>query len=487
MFKKVKGPEHIVGHRLKGVNAKRDPLLDEQPGTNKRSRQEDGSASVVYKETPTERAARLKAEREAEKELKRSKKPSMGPSKASLLGLPETEAEASEAPEAFEAPEIAAGAPERSKNTRAASHKEMKSSLADFKDRLKTSQLPEQAAAAEQRHREELEAETAKALAAKEKREGPDADERLTMNEIWKAGEGGDEEAGDWLGGEGLKFHTTADKAFAMANQRHKQSEEEQIANREQAAALAKKRSEQRIAEMQQLDYWGGCTMQAATRHCKVNDIKDIPSLMMWLTDDFVPLAFTDRTEYPSVVKSPSVYRLQDGTMHWTPRYVGDTKTSILIGTVRMRQLRVQYSQACSIIDDLQGIVSDCFADYSDAVQSTLSWAPAWTPEHLKDHYTWMKANITEQRPIVGRYATYPGDGFVMDLGLNMTGGQTRLRELQYWQWVDSRTRAFIIELNTINPNVNSFVHSRILFEFPAAGGVLIRQEVGTERIDIER
>ena len=39
----------------------------------------------------------------------------MGPSKASLLGLPETEAEASEAPEAFEAPEIAAGAPERSK------------------------------------------------------------------------------------------------------------------------------------------------------------------------------------------------------------------------------------------------------------------------------------------------------------------------------------------------------------------------------------
>ena len=26
----------------------------------------------------------------------------------------------------------------------------------------------------------------------------------------------------------------------------------------------------------------------------------------------------------------------------------------------------------------------DCFADYSDAVQSRLSWAPAWAPEHLK-------------------------------------------------------------------------------------------------------
>ena len=41
------------------------------------------------------------------------------------------------------------------------------------------------------------EAETAKALAAKEKREGPDPDERLTMNEIWKAGEGASAREGE--------------------------------------------------------------------------------------------------------------------------------------------------------------------------------------------------------------------------------------------------------------------------------------------------
>ena len=94
----------------------------------------------------------------------------------------------------------------------------------------------------------------------------PDFDERLTMNEIWKAGEGarpmkhschssslahrspisrvfravgitfamapspmiapgGDEEEGSWLEGAGLKFHTTADKAFSMAKQRFKESD----------------------------------------------------------------------------------------------------------------------------------------------------------------------------------------------------------------------------------------------------------------------
>ena len=61
----------------------------------------------------------------------------------------------------------------------------------------------------------------------------------------------------------------------------------------------------------------------------------------------------------------------------------------------------------------------------------------------------------------------------------------SRMLELEYWKWLDFRTRvlltmwleedvfldlpanllsgAFMIELNTINPNVNSFVHSRTL------------------------
>lgn len=42
--------------------------------------------------------------------------------------------------------------------------------------------------------------------------------------------------------------------------------------------------------------------------------------------------------------------------------------------------------EACSILDDLASIVTDCFADFSEAVQSTMSWAPAWTPQHLKAH-----------------------------------------------------------------------------------------------------
>lgn len=127
MFKKVKHPDFIVGHRLKGANTKRDPLLDEKVGSNKRSRDEDGSSSVVYKETLEERKARLKAEKEAEKELrdaqKGKKKQALGPSKASILGLPdEQEEQAEEAGATVEPPVVE----KQAKTKVVMSHKDMK-------------------------------------------------------------------------------------------------------------------------------------------------------------------------------------------------------------------------------------------------------------------------------------------------------------------------------------------------------------------------
>lgn len=137
MFKKVKQPDFIVGHRLKGANAKRDPLLDEKVGTNKRSRDEDGSSSVVYKETPEEKRARLKAEKDAEKELRdaqKRKKQGLGPSKASILGLPDP-TDDQEGEEKLDVVEEEEEVQEKQNKTKL-SAKDMKDTLASFKDRL---------------------------------------------------------------------------------------------------------------------------------------------------------------------------------------------------------------------------------------------------------------------------------------------------------------------------------------------------------------
>merc|ERR1712232_1062051 len=79
---------------------------------------------------------------------------------------------------------------------------------------------------------------------------GEDPDERKTLSDLWKEG---DEEAdSDWLSGTGLKFHTTADKAFAMDSKRFKDISQNTGAaeNREAVAVQAKKRSEIRMREV---------------------------------------------------------------------------------------------------------------------------------------------------------------------------------------------------------------------------------------------
>merc|ERR1719271_1654948 len=70
-----------------------------------------------------------------------------------------------------------------------------------------------------------------------------------------------------------------------------------------------------------------------------------------------------------------------------------------------------------------------------------------------------------------------------MDLPYNKSGGQTRLKELEAWAWIDHRTRAVILEWTTLNTNVNVMVHNRMLFEIPPTGGVTTRYEVTAFRV----
>jgi hypothetical protein len=234
-------------------------------------------------------------------------------------------------------------------------------------------------------------------------------------------------------------------------------------------------------AGRQQLDYWGDCKRGPGGARgaggCKFDEVNDADSFMDWFRLDFIPKAFTSGELYHTIGDTTSVFRLQSGIAPWEPRYVGDTETVILLGSVRLRQLRVQYDKDCSIKDEFASIHPECFAQFSEGIQSRLSWAPTWTPSHLRHHFEWSSANRTEMTEATGQTASYPGDGFYFDLPLNKTGAQTRVLELREWKWLDKRTRAVIIEYSTLSPNVNVLVHNRMLFEFPATGGLISRHE----------
>eukprot|EP00929_Paragymnodinium_shiwhaense_P060340 TRINITY_DN30147_c0_g1_i1.p1 TRINITY_DN30147_c0_g1~~TRINITY_DN30147_c0_g1_i1.p1 ORF type:complete len:839 (-),score=225.99 TRINITY_DN30147_c0_g1_i1:143-2659(-) len=240
-------------------------------------------------------------------------------------------------------------------------------------------------------------------------------------------------------------------------------------------------------AGRQQLDYWGDCKRGIGGGRgeggCKIDEVANTEDFMHWMKDDFIPKAFTAADLYEPMGDSTSLFRLQKGIANWKPRYVGDTMTAIMLGVMRVRQLRVQYNKDCVIKDEHKDIHKDCFPAFSERFQSRLPWAPTWTPEHLKQHFVWMPAKWTKMTTALGQHGEYPPDGFLFDLPMNLTGAQTRIMELVDWKWVDMRTRAVVIEWSILNANVNVLVHNRMLFEFPATGGALARHEAFPFRI----
>lgn len=235
MFKKVVQFQ-AVAHRMGGNHAKKDPLDDEKVGSGKRSKASDGSDMIHYKETAEEQKARRRADRGGEKKRVEAPTLQLGPTP-----------------------------PAKSRKLGSSAGPAMNS----FKDKLKASTLADDAARAEQRHKDELAAEKEKALAkykaapagestsvgsssstaaAAAAANCPDNDERLSFNDIWKEGE--EESTSDWLNGGGLKFHTTADKAFSLESKRFKEMDSGNAAqNREAAADQEKKQAEMRMRE----------------------------------------------------------------------------------------------------------------------------------------------------------------------------------------------------------------------------------------------
>jgi len=242
MFKKVVGFE-AVPHRMGGLAAKRDPLMDEKVGSAKRHKASDGSDRAYYKETAQEKKARLAAQKSSEK--------------AQLAASKEADRQ-----------EAVSSKAERQAGKAKIPNTAVKDVLGSFKSKLKSSSLPDEAAQAERKHKDEIRAEEAEALAkssssssapsaaaagpapAEGKGRGKgDVDEKITFSEIWQ--EGDEESAADWLGGGGLKFHTTADKAFSMDARRLKDSTERRDVNEnsEAAAERNRKRGEMRMEE----------------------------------------------------------------------------------------------------------------------------------------------------------------------------------------------------------------------------------------------
>lgn len=221
-------------------------------------------------------------------------------------------------------------------------------------------------------------------------------------------------------------------------------------------------------ARQEQLAYWSGCDSSGA---CGIHDVQDVASFWHFFQGQLVDRAFT---EYPTPQQKVASIELpfadNDFNLVWHPRFVGPQKANIVLGTVRVRQLRVVENLGCQVSRWYSHIYPDCYGSYSPSYVSTREYAPRFVPSYLKSTYRYSTAQQTAQVPTWIPGMTYAGDGFTFDLPWNATDSRTMIGDLWQWEWVDQATRAIIVELTVLNSNVNVIVNNKIIFEFDPTG-----------------
>eukprot|EP00928_Gymnodinium_smaydae_P013239 TRINITY_DN14848_c0_g1_i1.p1 TRINITY_DN14848_c0_g1~~TRINITY_DN14848_c0_g1_i1.p1 ORF type:complete len:893 (-),score=226.67 TRINITY_DN14848_c0_g1_i1:79-2757(-) len=224
-------------------------------------------------------------------------------------------------------------------------------------------------------------------------------------------------------------------------------------------------------SRQEQYDYWRGC--DGVNEICQLDRIRDVKTFWHWMTNDLIALAFTKYAFAPRVANLTTAFPNNNFPLTMSPRFIGPDMSTLLLGTLRLRQLRVQKNVGCKNSMLISHVYPDCYAAYSEVVESDVKYSSRFAPTYLADAFTWIPGEETKQQSLLGKLTSYGAGGFTIDLPMNDTDTRTMMSDLWEWRWLDRATRCIILELSTLNTNANVIVNTRILFEFGPEGAVI--------------
>ena len=142
-----------------------------------------------------------------------------------------------------------------------------------------------------------------------------------------------------------------------------------------------------------------------------------------------------------------------------------------------MRQLRVK-ALSCPA---KQQLASRCEADYSFANEEKGSFQPGWKlpNQTVQLHNTTILRAFKYQTGdelgsyiSIGDHESYGSGGYVYEFRGRLSDLRSNLSELHRLEWIDSHTRAVLIDCSFYNPNIELFASISLLTEFLPTGGV---------------
>ncbi len=170
--------------------------------------------------------------------------------------------------------------------------------------------------------------------------------------------------------------------------------------------------------------------------------------------------------------------RAQQWYNHNPPRnlsgFIND-KSNRLIGWAIMRQLRIKINTCHTHIS------SKCNNDYSLFKEEQSSYEPGWLNEtklvansSIDRAFRYRTGDQLDTYVYTGYHASYGSGGYVYEFRGRLSDLRSNLSELHRLNWIDSQTRAVIIQFTLYNPNIQLFTSATILAEFLSSSGVFL-------------
>jgi polycystin 1L2 len=116
--------------------------------------------------------------------------------------------------------------------------------------------------------------------------------------------------------------------------------------------------------------------------------------------------------------------------------------------------------------------IPNCLDDYSLSNEDHQRWFPGWKLTNDNNSYS---QSIQNAFIYVESDGIYDAGGYVYEFRGRLDEMKGNLTELRELSWIDSHTRAIIIEMTLFNPNVELFTSIRFVTEFFSTGGVFVQ------------
>jgi hypothetical protein len=127
-----------------------------------------------------------------------------------------------------------------------------------------------------------------------------------------------------------------------------------------------------------------------------------------------------------------------------------------IIGPVRLRQLRTK-PDTCTVPPMFVHLIDECYAPYFILTQDESPYGPAEEPTL----WQYSTSGDLDGQLAAGRFATYSGGGYVVDLPTNASHARGIVEGLKQNGWVDRATRAVFVDFACYNANTEAFVSVR--------------------------